>query len=144
MTTASVAALPSHEINTNPASSVPKMAPMAPAANIAPSARPCGVAPARAAAVSTGAGTPAKNDGRKNAASVSPVMPQTGSGARPSSGPALKRSACAARAVVRAAPTSAQPVARSARGSVRSASTPPHQCPAENPASTTAITAVQV
>src|SRR6056297_3581230 len=127
-----VSALPSHEIKTNPASSVPAMAPIAPAANMAPSARPDLSAPLTAICAKTGAGTPAKNDGAKKATAHSTVMAQTGLVTVSSTGVALTCNTPPAMAVVTAAASNAQPVNAMARGAGRSATRPPHQCPAAN------------
>ena len=75
-------------MKTNPASKVPAMAPIAPEANIAPSAGPLRGAVSTAICARTGAGTPAKKDGRKKTASVNPVMPQTGLLSSARTGPA--------------------------------------------------------
>ena len=90
------------------------------------------------------AATNAKKDGRKNTRVVSAVMPQTGCGTASSTQPAVVGRIRTAPAVVIAAASIAHPVELRAAAADFSASRPPHQCPAENPARTTAMTAVQV
>ena len=132
-------------MNTNPAASVPMIAPQAPAANIAPSARP-EWSGWRSTAICDrmGAGMPAKKEGRKKTRNVSTTMAETGSSRTVMTGPATARSRNTAPAVVSAARIIAQPLAASARGAGHSAMRPPTQCPAENPARTTAMIEVQV
>jgi hypothetical protein len=71
-------------------------------------------------------------------------MAQTGSVTLVRTGPATAGRTKTAPDVVTAAARSAPPVQASAEAAGFPASRPPHQWPTENPASTTAITAVQV
>ena len=132
-------------MKTKPARSVPAIAPTAPAANIAPSALPAFPGRAMTATwASTGAGMPAKKDGGKKASIVSTAIEAIGCWNPPMTAAALQRRTKVAPAAVTAAPAIDHAVSASARFGSASAIRPPAQCPAENPASTTAMTEVHV
>ena len=136
---------PSQEMNRNPLASVPAMAPSAPTANICPRMRPArSGAPAIAKRVSTGPATPAKKAGKKKAAPVSrPRVTKTWPSLSSRGTAKALRIARLARELT-AAPKKAKLNPRLCRLNERSATNPPYQWPAESPARTTAITAVQL